>query len=478
MAIDLKNLTITKARASLDAKEFSAVQLAEAYLAEIEKTNKDVNAYLEVYADVLEQAKAADQIIAAGKATALTGIPLAIKDNILIKGRIASASSKMLEKYRATYDATAIEKLKKEGAVFLGRTNMDEFAMGGSTENSAFGVTRNPHDLDRVSGGSSGGSAAAVAMNGALASLGTDTGGSVRQPASFCGVVGLKPTYGSISRSGIMAMGSSLDQIGPVTKSVADSEILWNAMRGQDILDGTTITDSTYPKLPNRGAKKMKIGIPKGIMSMGGLHKDVVANFNESLEKFKALGYEVEEVDMPNLPMSLAVYYVLMPAEVSSNMARFDGIKYGLHADGDNLLGDYKKTRAQGFGKEVRRRIILGTYVLSAGYADAYYNKANAVKELLRDDFRKAFEKVDLVLTPTAPSPSFKVGEKANDPVEMYLADIFTVTANLVGVPAISIPSGFSAVDGKNLPLGIQLTSNFGREDQLFSAGKEFLGEK
>lgn len=474
MAIDLKNLSISKARAALDSGEFSAVELAEAYLAEIAKRNGEVNAYLEVYGDVLEQAKAADQLIAAKKISPLTGIPLAIKDNILIKGRIASSSSKMLEKYRATYDATAITKLKEQGAVFLGRTNMDEFAMGGSTENSAYGVTRNPHDLECVAGGSSGGSAAAVAMNGALASLGTDTGGSVRQPASFCGVVGLKPTYGSISRSGIMAMGSSLDQIGPITKTVADSELLWNIMRGEDILDGTTISDSTYPKQPNKSAKKMKIGVPKGVMSMGGLHPDVVANFTESLEKFKMLGYEVEEVEMPNLPMSLAVYYVLMPAEVSSNMARFDGIKYGLHEAGETLLDDYKKTRAKGFGKEVRRRIILGTYVLSAGYADAYYNKANAVKELLRDDFRKAFENVDLVLTPTAPTPSFKVGEKTADPVEMYLADIFTVTANLVGVPALSVPSGMSG----HLPLGIQLTANFGREDQLFAAGKDFAAEK
>ena len=496
MQIDLKNLSIAKARVALDRGEYSAVQLAEAYLSEIQKKNKDVNAYLEIYSDVLAQAKVADKMIEEKKIFPLTGIPLAIKDNILIKGRIASSSSKMLEKYRATYDATAIMKLKAQGAVFLGRTNMDEFAMGGSTENSAYGVTKNPHDLERVAGGSSGGSAAAVAMDGALASLGTDTGGSVRQPASFCGVVGLKPTYGSISRSGIMAMGSSLDQIGPITKTVSDSETLWNAMRGQDVLDGTTISEITYEKNPNKGGKKMKIGestareirvggapadedrkmkigIPAGLMKMGGLHKDVVVNFEESLEKFKKLGYEVEEVDMPNLPMSLAVYYVLMPAEVSSNMARFDGIKYGLHEAGDTLLGDYKKTRAKGFGKEVRRRIILGTYVLSAGYADAYYNKANAVKELLRDDFRKAFEKVDLVLTPTAPTPSFKVGEKTADPVEMYLADIFTVTANLVGVPALSVPSGMSG----HLPLGIQLTSNFGREDQLFTAGKDFAGE-
>ncbi len=479
MKIDLSGLTIQKARAALDKGDFSAVELAEAYLAEIAKRNKEVNAYLEVFSDVKEQAKAADALIAAKKSQPLTGIPLAIKDNILIKGRIASSSSKMLEKYHATYDATAITKLKEQGAVFLGRTNMDEFAMGGSTENSAYGVTRNPHDLERVAGGSSGGSAAAVAMNGALASLGTDTGGSVRQPASFCGVVGLKPTYGSISRSGIMAMGSSLDQIGPIGKTVADVELLWETMRGQDPLDMTTITDSTYPKaaVKSGSVKKLTIAVPKGLMSMGGLSKDVVDNFNASVETFKKHGHDIVEVDMPNLGYSLAVYYVLMPAEVSSNMARFDGIKYGLHESGANLLEDYKKTRAKGFGAEVRRRIILGTYVLSAGYADAYYHKALGVRDLLREDFKQAFKKADLVLTPTAPTPAFKVGEKTNDPVEMYLADIFTVTANLVGVPALSVPSGFAEVSGKKLPLGIQLTADFGREDLLFAAGKDFSGE-
>ncbi len=480
MKIDLKNLTITKAHEHLVKGHFSAVELAEAYLAEIKAKNSDMNAYLEVYKDVVEQATEADKKIKAGTATLLTGIPFAIKDNILIKGRIASSSSKMLENYTATYDATVIAKLKKEGVVFLGRTNMDEFAMGGSTENSAFGVTKNPHDTARVSGGSSGGSAAAVAMDGALASLGTDTGGSVRQPASFCGVVGLKPTYGSISRHGLLAMGSSLDQAGPITKTVTDSEIIWNALRGQDIFDGTTISENTYPKKALVGKTKPKIGVPYSFMKQGGIHKDVLENFEESVKKFQSLGYEVEDISLPNIGYSLAVYYVLMPAEVSSNLARFDGIKYGLHVDsGENLTKDYFKTRAEGFGPEVRRRIILGTYVLSTGYYDAYYNKANQVKELLRDDFKKAFEKVDLVLTPTAPTPAFKIGEKASDPIQMYLEDIFTVTANLVGTPALSIPSGFSKADqGKNLPLGIQLTASQGREDILFSAGKEFLGEK
>jgi len=483
--IDLSKMTIRSAHEALVKGTFSAVELAEAYLAEIGRKNKDVNAYLEVYADVLEQAKQADKLIAAKKAAKenvplLAGIPLAVKDNILIKGRLASSASKMLANYRAAYDATAITKLKAEGAVFLGRTNMDEFAMGGSTENSAFGPTKNPHDLERVPGGSSGGSAAAVAMHGAVAALGSDTGGSIRQPASFTGLVGLKPTYGSISRHGLMAMGSSLDQIGPLTRTVDDAEILFNVIRGQDIMDGTTISADTYKKEPLKGEKretwaKPKIGVPFAFMKQGGIHADVLKSFDAAIEHFKKLGYEVVDISLPNIHYSLAVYYVLMPAEVSSNLARFDGVKYGLHVDGEKgLLDDYLKTRAEGFGKEVRRRVILGTYVLSTGYYDAYYNKANIVRNLLREDFKKAFSQVDLVLTPTAPTPAFKIGEKTSDPVQMYLEDIFTVTANLVGTPAISLPAGMS---GK-LPMGIQLTANFGREDLLFTAGKDFLGEK
>ncbi|MDD4989028.1 MAG: Asp-tRNA(Asn)/Glu-tRNA(Gln) amidotransferase subunit GatA [Candidatus Pacebacteria bacterium] len=476
MKIDLNNLTIQKAHDHLVKGDFSAVELAEAYLSEISKKNKDINAYLEIYEDVKKQAEEADKMIKAGKGRILTGIPLALKDNILRKGNIASCASKILANYHATYDSTAIAKLKKEGVVFLGRTNMDEFAMGSSTQNSAYGVTKNPHDMSRVPGGSSGGAAAAVSMNGALAALGTDTGGSVRQPASFCGLVGLKPTYGSISRHGIIAMGSSLDQIGPITKTVTDNEILWKALRGKDIFDGTTISEDTYPKLPLHGKKKPIVGIPYSFMNQG-IDKEVMKNFEESVRKLKSLGYEIEDISLPNIGYSLAVYYVLMPAEVSSNLARFDGVKYGLHAEGKNLIEDYVKTRAQGFGPETRRRVILGTYVLSHGYADAYYNKANQVKALLQSDFEKVYKKVDLVLTPTTPTPAFKIGEKTDDPVQMYLADIFTVTANIVGGPALTVPSGFLEVQGKKLPLGIQFTAPNGREDLLFAVGKEFLGE-
>jgi aspartyl-tRNA(Asn)/glutamyl-tRNA(Gln) amidotransferase subunit A len=482
MAIDLKQLTIKKAQEHLKNGDFFATELADAYLGEIEKKNGNINAYLEVFADVKEQAAEADKKIAAKENGSLLGIPLAMKDNLLIKGRRASSASKILENYVASYDSTATSKLKDAGVIFLGRANMDEFAMGGSTENSAYGVTKNPHDLSRVAGGSSGGSAAAVAMDGALAALGSDTGGSVRQPAAFCGVVGLKSTYGSISRHGLMAMGSSLDIIGPVTKTVEDAEILFDVLKGLDPLDSTSIDAEalkqksiSYGKAAGSLAKKIGI-IPK-LLDQGGIDPAVIDNFKQSVQRFKDAGYEIIEIDLPNINYSLAVYYVLMPAEVSSNLARFDGVKYGLHASGGNLLEDYLQTRAQGFGVEARRRIILGTYVLSSGYYDAYYGKANAVRALLGQDFDAAFKQVDAILTPTTPSPAFKIGEKASDPVSMYLSDVFTVTANLVGIPAISIPSGWTdgtASDGKKLPLGIQLMAPHCREDILFSIGKDF----
>jgi aspartyl-tRNA(Asn)/glutamyl-tRNA(Gln) amidotransferase subunit A len=479
MKIDLKNLTIQKAHESLKKGDFSSVQLTQAYLDEIKVKNKDINAYLEVFADALEQAKKADARIVEAKKNGtdfplLCGMPCGIKDNILIHGHIASSASKMLEHYQATYDATVIAKLKKEGAVFLGRTNMDEFAMGGSTENSAYGPTKNPHDLSRVAGGSSGGSAAAVAMQGALFTLGSDTGGSIRQPASFCGVVGLKPTYGAVSRYGVMAMGSSLDQIGPIANTVTDCEIIFNTIKGMDIKDGTTISDSTYsPK--KVGTKKPVIGVPRDFLKGDGIDPAVLKSFNESLESFKAKGYEIRDVSLPNISYSLMVYYVLMPAEVSSNMARFDGIKYGLHKDGATVIDDYFESRRAGLGREVIRRILLGTYVLSSGYHDAYYNRANAVRAMITNDFLKAFEGVDIIATPTAPSPAFKIGEKTNDPVAMYLEDIFTVTANLTGLPAMSIPCGNAGT--MKLPIGLQLTARHGDERALFTAGKDFLGE-
>lgn len=492
--IDLKNLTIKKVSESLQKGEYTSVELVSAYLEQIKKVNTDVNAYLEVYADALEQAKIADEKrakggddVKSGNTMPLLGIPFSIKDNILFSGHKASASSKILEHYVAPYDATAIAKLKEAGAVFIGRVNMDEFAMGGSTENSAYGVTKNPNDLDRVSGGSSGGSAASVAMNGALASLGSDTGGSIRQPASYCGVVGLKPTYGRVSRHGLMAMGSSLDVIGPIANSVEDTEIIFNAIANKDgdRYDGTSLTAKEVSEIASDhkvNTEKLRIGIVSELMNLGGLSKEVKENVDASIEIFKKAGYEIKEVVLPNIKYSLAVYYILMPAEVSSNMARFDGVKYGSKVDGADLLQDYLHTRGELLGKEVRKRIMLGTYVLSSGYHDAYYNKANIAKDLIASDFKKAFEDVDLILTPTAPTPAFKIGAHTSDPVAMYLEDVFTVTANLVGTPAISIPSGFAEVAGANgvdgvqnkLPLGIQLTAPHCREDILFIAGKKF----
>ena len=414
---------------------------------------------MEVYDDVLEQAEEAQKIIDSGNSKELTGIPLAIKDNILIKGKKASASSKILQNYTATYDATVIEKLKEEGVIFLGRVNMDEFAMGGSTENSAFEVTKNPYDTSRVAGGSSGGSAAAVVAEMALGALGSDTGGSVREPASFCGVVGLKPTYGSVSRFGLMAMGSSLDVIGPITKTVSDAEIIFNVIKGKDKMDSTsTEIENCKLKIEN-----FKIGVPYHILEQEGISKDVRDNFNESINKLKDLGFEIKDIKLKNIDKSLAVYYIIMPAEVSSNMARYDGVKYGLRKEGNDLLEVYKKTRGEGFGAEVRRRIILGTYVLSSGYYDSYYGKAMAARKIIRAEFDSAFEQVDAVLTPTAPFPAWKIGEKKS-PLENYLADIFTVTANIVGCPAISLPSGFVKIDGKDLPLGIQLMSSHSNE--------------
>lgn len=397
---------------------------------------------------------------------------------------IFNFKSKMLENYVAPYDATVIEKLKKAGAIFLGRTNMDEFAMGASTENSAFGPTKNPHDLSRVPGGTSGGSAAAVAANMALVALGSDTGGSVRQPSAFCGVVGFKPSYGGVSRYGLMAMGSSLDVIGVCAKNISDAEIVFSVIKGKDSLDSTSVDIS----LDNFPKKKIRIAdLTDFIKEIGkeGVDNSVMKNYSESLEKLEKLGYEIVKIksDLSALRYALPTYYIIMPAEVSTNLARFDGIRYGFHKDSNgNLIEDYKATRGAGFGKEARRRILLGTYVLSAGYYDAYYGKATAVRGLIRETFSEIFKEVDLVATPTTPTPAFRIGEKTSDPVQMYLADIFTVTANMASIPAISLPSGFVTIEGGSpaggLPLGFQLMAPYAEDRLLFSVGKDFLGEQ
>ncbi|OHA89243.1 MAG: glutaminyl-tRNA synthase (glutamine-hydrolyzing) subunit A [Candidatus Zambryskibacteria bacterium RIFCSPHIGHO2_02_FULL_43_14] len=426
---------------------------------EIRVKDKDIHAFLEVFNNPKSYGNGL-----------LSGKTVAIKDNILFDGHKVSAASKILENFFATYDATVVKKLKEAGAVIIGRTNMDEFAMGSSTENSAFDVTKNPYNLKHVAGGSSGGSAAAVAVGMADIALGSDTGGSIRQPAAFCGVVGLKPTYGRVSRYGLMAYGSSLDQIGPLAKTVTEAEILYKVIKGQDKMDSTTISDETYPVV-----KKFSktIGVPRSFVESEGVSSEVKQNLIESVEKFKSLGYKIVDVNPPNLKYVLPTYYILALAEASSNLARFDGIKYGLHVEGKDGIDDYFKTRGASFGKEVRRRIILGTYVLSSGYYDEYYGQANEARRMITRELRELFREVDLMLTPTTPSPAWKIGEKSNNPLEMYLEDIFTVHANISGCPAISLPSGFS----DKLPLGIELTADLGREDNLFVAGKEFFGE-
>lgn len=466
--IDLKNLTIQIAHEALKNGEYTVTDLVNAYLEVIKEKNKDINAYLEIYSDVLDQAKIAEGMFKNGTATLMTGIPIALKDNILFDGHVASASSKILENYKATYDADIIKQLKSVGTVFIGRVNMDEFAMGSSTETSAFGNTKNPINIDYVPGGSSGGVVAAVAMDGALVALGSDTGGSIRQPASFTGLVGLKPTYGNVSRSGIIAMASSLDQVGPIGKSVRDVEILYEAINAYDKNDSTSIP--IEKRVVDKSFKKV-LGVPKSFLAGDGIDSEVLKNFEESCEKLKKAGYEIVDVSLPLIKYSLAVYYIIQPAEVSSNLARYDGIRYGMSSESDKLYDVYAKTRGVGFGKEVRRRLLLGTYILSHGYYDAYYNKAVKVRDAISLELKNVFKDVDAIITPTSPFPPFKFGEKSKDPVSMYLSDLFTVPANIAGIPAISIPSGKNK-DG--LPLGFHIMAPTLREDILFSIGKDF----
>ncbi len=429
--------------------------------------NPELNAFLEIFPADDAAIAAAQKRIDANDASLLCGIPLAIKDNILIEGHIASAASKILENYRATYDATVIAKLKAAGALFLGRTNMDEFAMGSSTEHSAFGPSRNPHDTSRVPGGSSGGSATAVAAHLAIAALGTDTGGSIRQPAALTGLVGFKTTYGAVSRSGVIALGSSLDQVGPLAKTVEDARIVYETIRGIDPLDSTTIPDGLYPA--HEAPKKMRIGVPRHLLTEG-VEADVLAAFNATLDSLTRAGHTLVDIELPTSSHALASYYVIMPAEVSTNLARLDGMRYGLALRGEKLLDDYVLSRTEGFGEETRRRILLGTFVLSSGYIDAYYRKADAARAVLRREYEKAFASCDVVAFPTTLSPAFKFGEKG-DPLAMYLEDIFTVTANLTGMPAISVPMGVVEREGKKLPVGIHFTAPHQAENLLFSVG-------
>ncbi len=467
--------TITSLRQRFIAGSYTPVEALADALALI-KEKERIHAFHEVFATAKEAAEVATERFKkeGEKAPALCGIPLAMKNNILIKGQKATASSKILESYQATYDATITARLRQAGTVFIGSTNMDEFAMGSSTENSAFGPTKNPLDEERVPGGSSGGSAAAVAMGAVPVALGTDTGGSIRQPASFCGLVGYKPTYGSVSRYGLIAMGSSLDQAGPLAHTVSDAELIHNIISGPDPLDATTIMPDTHPKLATRD--NYKIGIPKAFLDQG-LDADVATAFARHTESLKADGHEIVEVSLPLFEQGLAAYYIVMPAEVSSNLARFDGIRYGERLEGGDLLADYCQSRAAGFGTETRRRIILGTYVLSAGYYDAYYGRAERVRHLMREELKTAFNDCDLIMTPTSPSPAFKFGEKS-DPLAMYKQDIFTVPVNLTGIPAISIPSLSLERDGVKLPVGVQYIAPPGGDNRLFDFGKKVNQEE
>jgi aspartyl-tRNA(Asn)/glutamyl-tRNA(Gln) amidotransferase subunit A len=464
--IDIKNSSIAHIHEQLKSGAFTVRSLVDEYIKNIDEKNSDINAYLGLYDKLDKYIEKAQEMFENGTATELTGIPFAIKDNILVRGEKATGGSKILENYVSTYDATVIAKLKEAGAVLLGRANMDEFAMGGSTENSAYGVTKNPLDLTKVPGGSSGGSAAAVAMFGAQVALGTDTGGSIRQPASFCGLVGLKPTYGAVSRYGAMAMGSSLDQIGVFAKSVADAEIVFKCISGKDPQDAT----SRESVKKSSTAPNKKIGVPFSFVRRDGVDSEVLENFENTIEKLKTEGYEIVDISLPYLHYSLSVYYILMPAEVSSNLARYDGIRYGISVPAKSGIEVYEKSRAQGFGAEVRRRIMLGTYILSHGYYDSYYNKAVMVREKIKSEFEEAFKEVSFILTPTTPSTAFAIGEKTEDPLAMYLADIFTVPANIAGVPALSLPSG---KDSKGLPFGIQITAPHFMENELFTVASD-----
>ncbi|UCG07872.1 MAG: Asp-tRNA(Asn)/Glu-tRNA(Gln) amidotransferase subunit GatA [Desulfobacterales bacterium] len=471
----LHELTIQEAHQLLEKKEISSEDLTRAVLERIKAVDGKVDAFVTVAEDLaVEQAKAADRRISAGQCEPLTGIPLGIKDLICTRNLRTTCASRILENFLPPYDAAVIKKLKDAGAVIVGKLNMDEFAMGSSTENSGLKITRNPWDLNRIPGGSSGGSAAAVASDMCLGALGSDTGGSIRQPASLCGVVGMKPTYGRVSRFGLVAFASSLDQIGPLAKNVSDCAYLLNTIAGYDTADSTSVPVEVpdYTASLNNGLKGLKIGIPEEYFVPNGLDGEVALSVNNAIETIEELGAERVELSLPHTEYAVAAYYVIAPSEASSNLARYDGVKYGFRNDADtDLIGMYRKTRSSGFGPEVQRRIIIGTYCLSAGYYDAYYVKASQVRTLIMQDFKTAFESCDVILCPVAPTPAFAIGEKIDDPLMMYLSDVFTLSANLAGIPGMSIPCGFSK---EGLPIGLQLMAKHFNEEMLFKIAYNF----
>ena len=456
MTSDLCRLNLSELSPLLARGEVSPVEATQAFLDRIAAKDPELNTFITVDEDgALAQAREAEARIARGEAGPLTGVPLALKDILATKGLRTTCGSRILENYLPPFDATVTARLREAGAVFLGKTNMDEFAMGSSTENSAYGITHNPWRRDCIPGGSSGGSAAAVAADLCTASVASDTGGSIRQPASHCGVVGLKPTYGRVSRYGLVAYGSSLDQIGPVTKVVRDAALLLNVIAGHDPRDSTAVPAPVPDYLENLGQdiKGLRIGFPREYFGEG-LDPEVAAAVRGALQTLESLGAELVEVSLPHTEYAVATYYIIAMAEASSNLARYDGVKYGFRAPGGNLLEMYANTRTQGFGAEVRRRIMIGTYTLSAGYYEAYYRKASQVRTLMRQDFEAAFSSCAVIASPIAPTPAFRIGEKVDDPLTMYLTDVYTNPANLAGIPGISVPCGFSA-DG--LPIGLQL---------------------
>ncbi|TKB84798.1 MAG: Asp-tRNA(Asn)/Glu-tRNA(Gln) amidotransferase subunit GatA [Nitrospira sp.] len=474
--MSLHKLTLCELQRKFTAGEVTAKEIVRAYFLRIGQVEPKVKAYVTTRKEqaMVDAAALDDSLKGWRKTQPMMGMPLAIKDNLCTEGVTTTCSSQMLKNFVPPYDATVIAKLRAQGYLLLGKTNLDEFAMGSSTENSAFGPSRNPWNLHCVPGGSSGGSAAAVAADECAAALGSDTGGSIRQPAALCGVVGLKPTYGRVSRYGLIAFASSLDQIGPITKDVADAAFLLGVIAGHDPMDSTSadVPVPDYMKaLKKKDLKKLKVGIPAEFFAEG-LDPEVEQAVRAAIEELKSLGGEIKEIQLPRTDAAVAVYYVIATAEASSNLARFDGVKFGLRSkDTKDLLDLYTKTRQEGFGPEVKRRIMLGTYALSSGYYEAYYGKAQVVRTLIRQDFDAAFKEVDLIVTPVTPTPAFKLGEKSEDPLQMYLSDIFTISVNLAGLPAIALPCGFSKA---GLPIGLQLIGRAFQEDTLLRAAHAY----
>jgi aspartyl-tRNA(Asn)/glutamyl-tRNA(Gln) amidotransferase subunit A len=472
--MELTQLTIHELQEKIKSGETSAVQIAEAVFSRIDAVEERVHSFIRLMKEeAMIAAEKADDDIKKGNIKALTGIPIALKDIVCTKGITTTCGSHILCNFVPPYDATVVEKLRDAGAVFVGKTNMDEFAMGSSTETSYFGVTRNPWDLARIPGGSSGGSATAVAADECVASIGSDTGGSIRQPAALCGVVGMKPTYGRVSRFGLIAFASSLDQIGPFTKDVEDCAIMMNALAGFDPKESTSVPVEVpdYRQYTGRDIHGWKVGIPREYF-IEGIDPEVNAAIKNAIAVIEKIGGKCVDISLPHTQYCLAVYYIIAPAEASSNLARYDGVKYGFRsADGGDLLDMYKNTRSQGFGVEVKRRIMIGTYALSAGYYDAYYKKASQVRALIKRDFEEAWKKCDVILTPTTPTPAFKIGEKTDNPLQMYLSDIFTISTNLAGIPGISVPCGFTS---GGLPVGVQFLAGHFEEGKLIQIASAY----